>query len=225
MESDPLFKFSKGSKIRKTGYKYPRYIDDKDFGHAVDTLILELNAFANPHPVKKMKIQSYIADFLNKNNDKEAVAKYELEPFSVYVLDVSRTFTEKILSLARISDIDDENLSETKAKIRHFYDIHKIIDSGILKDFLAGDEFAKTLELVLQDDFSNPEFKDDWKDGVLKDVKLFKNMEAILTQLESTFNQDFKTLLYRPEAEKFEDIKKSFRHLVGHIPDVRVLNK
>jgi predicted nucleotidyltransferase component of viral defense system len=222
IESDPQFKSSKGSKIRKTGYKYPRLIDEKDFGHAVDTLILELNAFANPYPVKKMQIQSYIADFLNKNNDKESVHAYELEPFSVYVLDVSRTFAEKVLSLARVSDIDDEKLSETKAKIRHFYDIHKIMESGVLKDFLTGEEFTKTLKLVLKDDLSNPEFKDDWKDGALKDVKLFKNMGEILTQLESTFNQDFKTLLYRPEEEKFDAIKKSFSRLVEYLPDIDV---
>ena len=64
LETDISFKTSKGTKIRKTGYKYPRLVDSKDYGHAVETLILELNAFANPHPIKKMKIQSYIADFL-----------------------------------------------------------------------------------------------------------------------------------------------------------------
>ncbi len=222
---DPLFKSSKGSKIRKTGYKYPRYIKDDDFGHAVDTLILELSAFTNPHPVKKMAIQSYVADFLNQKGDKKNVQKYDLGPFSIFVLDVSRTFTEKVLSLARISDIDNEKLSQTKSKIRHFYDIHKIMESNILDDFLKGEEFSKTLELVLADDFSNSEFKNDWNDGKLKDVKLFKNLEEILRQLDSTFNQEFKTLLYKPETEKFENVKKSFRILLGYIPSIQISKK
>jgi hypothetical protein len=220
LKTDIAFKASKGSKIRKTGYKYPRLVDSTDYGHAVETLILELNTFANPHPVKKMKIQIYIADVLV--NKDEIVKKFELEPFSVFVLDVSRTLTEKILSLARISNIDDEKLSGLKGKIRHFYDIHKIIQSKIVQDFLINEEFKKTLELALEDDFSNPEFRDDWAEGKLLDVKLFKNMEEVLDKMQPTFNQEFKSLLYRPEKEKFEDVRKSFLELKKIIPDIYI---
>ncbi len=220
LETDISFKTSKGTKIRKTGYKYPRMVDASDYGHAVETLILELNAFANPHPIKKMKIQSYIADFLVNKDD--VIKKFELEPFSVFVLDASRTFTEKILSLARISNIDNEKLSDLKGKIRHFYDIHKIIESKIMQDFLTNGEFKKTLELVLKDDFSNPEFRDDWTEGKLLDVKLFKNLEDILEQVQLTFNQEFKTILYQPEKERFEDVKKSFLELKKIIPDIDI---
>lgn len=108
-------------------------MDAKDYGHAVETLILELNAFANPHPVKKMQIQSYIADVLVNKDD--VIKKFGLEPFSMFVLDASRTFTEKVLSLARISNVDDEKLSELKGNRRHFYDIHKIIESKTIQDF------------------------------------------------------------------------------------------
>jgi hypothetical protein len=48
-------------------------------------------------------------------------------------------------------------------------------------------------------------------------------MGEILTQLESTFNQDFKTLLYRPEEEKFDAIKKSFSRLIEYLPDIHIL--
>lgn len=220
LETDISFKASKGSKIRKTGYKYPRLVDSKDYGHAVETLILELNAFANPHPVKKMEIQSYIADVLM--NKHEVIKKFELEPFSVFVLDASRTFTEKVLSLARISNIDDEKSSDLKGKIRHFYDIHKIIESKIIQDFLTNGEFKKTLELVLVDDFSNPEFRDDWTEGKLLDVKLFKNIEEVLGQMELTFNQEFKSILYKPEKEKFKDVINSFLELKKIIPDINI---
>jgi hypothetical protein len=220
LETDITFKDSKGSKIRKTGYKYPRLVDSKDYGHAVETLILELNAFANPHPVKKMKIQSYIADVLANKDD--VIKKFELEPFSVFVLDASRTFTEKVLSLARISNIEDDKSSGLKGKIRHFYDIHKIIESKILQDFLTNGEFQKTLKLVLEDDFSNPEFCNDWQEGKLLDVKLFKNIEEVLGQMELTFNQEFKSILYKPETEKFKDVKKSFLELKKLIPDIDI---
>jgi hypothetical protein len=112
--------------------------------------------------------------------------------------------------------------SETKRKIRHFYDIHKILESGVLTDFLQGDEFLTTLELVLKDDFSNPEFKNDWKEGKLKDVMLFKHMEEVFAHLDVTFSQNFKTLLYRPEVESFEKVKSSFRILLEYIPEINI---
>ena len=220
--ADTEFKSSKGSKIRKTGYKYPRIVDEEDFGHAVDTLILELNAFANPHPINKMKIQSYATDFLESESDFISIAKYELESFEVNVLDATRTFTEKVMSLARICNKDDEKLTETKGKIRHFYDIHKLIESGILKEFLNSIEFQNTINLVLQDDLSNPEFREDWKDGKLLETKLFKNVDNIIDNLKSTYKDNFETLLYKPEAENFLDIKKSFTELVKLIPDIEI---
>ena len=109
-----------------------------------------------------------------------------------------------------------------KGKIRHFYDIHKIIESKIIQDFLTNGEFKKTLELVLVDDFSNPEFRDDWTEGKLLDVKLFKNIEEVLGQMELTFNQEFKSILYKPEKEKFKDVINSFLELKKIIPDINI---
>ncbi|MGB0453421.1 MAG: hypothetical protein ACPGJV_06875 [Bacteriovoracaceae bacterium] len=44
--------------MRKTGYIYPKKRDGNyEFGHATDTLISELNAFANPSPVIKKRIE------------------------------------------------------------------------------------------------------------------------------------------------------------------------
>lgn len=220
--TDANFKSSKGSKIRKTGYKYPRLVDEEDFGHAVDTLILELNAFANPHPVEKMKIQSYATDFLEAVGDIETISKYELGSFEVNVLDVARTFTEKVMSVARICNIDDDKLTGTKGKIRHFYDIHKLIESGVINDFLNSSKFKETINLVLEDDLSNPEFKEDWKEGKLLETKLFKNVDEVIDSLKSTYKNDFETLLYKPETENFLDIKKSFQNLIKLIPDIDI---
>ena len=136
------------------------------------------------------KIEVIIAAIHN-----DVIKKFGLEPFSVFVLDASRTFTEKVLSLARISNIDDENLSELKGKIRHFYDIHKIIESKTIQDFLINGEFKKTLELVLNEDFSNPEFRGDWTDGKLLDVKLFKNIDDEFEFIDLQYKyMDFKKI-------------------------------
>ncbi len=172
LETAKDFRPSKGSKIRKTGYTYPKILESYDYGHINESLIVELNAFANPSPIVKLPIESYIAKALLLQKRHDVISEYELGPFDLNILNVSRTFTEKVLSLARISINDDATFSNLQQKIRHFYDIHQILASGTLKDFLGSVKFKDTVDLVIKDDLSNPEFKDDWRTGALKDVTL-----------------------------------------------------
>lgn len=41
---------SKGSKYRKTLYRYPRSVDGAEFGQASPELMIEVNAFTRPEP-------------------------------------------------------------------------------------------------------------------------------------------------------------------------------
>ncbi len=186
---DKNFQYSKGSRIRKTGYRYPRLVNEEDFGHAVDTLILEING------------------------DHSTVSDYCLEGFELNVLDVSRTFTEKLMGLIRVSSIEDHQYIELKKRIRHFYDIHKIIESGIIKNFLESPNFQKTVDLVLEDEVQNQDFQKFWVQGKMIDTNFFDQLEEILEALKSTYKESFESLLFRPENEKFLNLKKSFNEL------------
>ena len=98
---------SKGSKFRKTLYDYPRIVPSDEFGQANERLLIEINSFANPHPYIEMPIQSVIADFYVQADDKNALDTYQLNSFTINVLGLERTFTEKILSLVRASYADN----------------------------------------------------------------------------------------------------------------------
>jgi len=220
---DDSFKESKGSKMRKTGYTYPKKLDgDYDFGHATDTLILELNAFANPSPVIKKSIQTYIAKFFKETEKEDFIPQYGLESFEVNVLNINRTFVEKVLSLARLSISDDESYSNIKSKVRHFYDIHKLMRTSEVQGFISSSEYESMLNLALADDLSNPEFKDSWTGCNLSQVRLFTDLDNVLSNIESIFNNDFKSLLYGDEDINFEELKKTFAELVKVIPAIEV---
>lgn len=221
LKEDAGFEHSKGSKIRKIGYEYPKRLGEYEFGHATKTLILELNAFANPSPVIKKPIETYIAKFFRETNG-SFIEEYGLHPFEVSVLNTSRTFVEKVLSLARISIDDDESFSSLKKKVRHFYDIHKLYETEEIQKFIKDQELENMLKLALDDDLSNPEFKDSWEGCSLSEVKLFSDMENVFTNIESTFEGDFKSLLYGDEKVSITDVKNSFSALLKILPVIEV---
>ena len=113
LKVDDKYAESKGSKIRKTGHIYPRtlshYGDFQDVS-AGDTLVLELNAFANSETNLIKSIETYIAEYL-RGFDEKLIVEYGLKSFQVKVISVDKTFVEKVLCLARIS-IEENGFSE-----------------------------------------------------------------------------------------------------------------
>ncbi len=150
---------SKGSKFRKTAHAYPRLVKVNDFGHAYDHLILEINSFANPTPFKKMKISSMLAQFM-RSVDEKMITEYEMQDFEVNVLDIKRTFAEKVMGLVR-AGYESNPLEALKGRIRHIYDLHQLLSTKEIETFLHGD-FKSMMAAVKEDDRKNREFQGDW---------------------------------------------------------------
>lgn len=219
--SDPFtvdadFKSSKGSKFRKTGYRYPRIVEASDYGHATDRIILEINSFANPSPCRLIKIQSYVGEFLSLKNQ-DTVKTFELAPFEVLVLNIERTFVEKLMGLARISIIDDSEWTELKSRIRHFYDIFKLLDSGKINTFIESLDFEAMVNDVRSDDCEFEEFKSHWGSNKLIETPLFTRKKDIFEKIENTFANDLSSLLTAGEKTQFSDIVKVFKTIEKHI--------
>jgi hypothetical protein len=69
--------------------------------------LIEINTYANPYPYIKHDISSFITDYLIVINRQDLIEQYELEPFSINVLDKRRTIVEKLVSLIRFSFEED----------------------------------------------------------------------------------------------------------------------
>ncbi len=122
---------SKGSyHYHKAYYSYPRAIDTLQVGAIkAGQLLVEINSFANPYPFQKCKRQSFLTEFLQKTGNENLIEEYDMQPFEVNVLDRRRTLTEKLVSLLRCS-LADNYMSELTAKIRHFYDLHFLLNDA-----------------------------------------------------------------------------------------------
>ncbi|MGB1204134.1 MAG: nucleotidyl transferase AbiEii/AbiGii toxin family protein [Chitinophagales bacterium] len=194
---------SKGSKFRKTVHQYHKVSENILFGQASDKLLVEINAFAIPHPNEARKIETYIAQFLRETNNEKIISQYQLETIEVLCLNIERTFTEKIMGLIRASYYDNP-INELKQKIRHIYDIERMLSIENIKVFLASEAFFEMLEKVKHDDASNHEFGGDWLTKKWHQCILFSNIVNTWQKLKHTYLNEFATLVYGdlPDSEE-----------------------
>jgi predicted nucleotidyltransferase component of viral defense system len=186
---------SKGSKFRKTVFEYPKITEGGNFGQAKDKLLVEINSFANPHPYSDMPVQSMIADYLIQTGRKDIVESYNLKSFTINVLGLERTLTEKILSLVRAS-YSENPMGEFTARVRHIYDLHFILSKENMREFVASKNFKKTIQDVLADDESNSQFQGEWTKKPLHESLFFSDWKNVWKQLQGVYSNEFRALVF-----------------------------
>lgn len=184
---------SKGSRIRKTVYEYPKLMEG-EFGQASQELLLEINTFADPEPFTIMVLQTLIADYLIELGKLEFVDQFNLSSFELPILNIERTLCEKIMGLIKASRSEDY-IQELKTKIRHIYDICMILRLDEYNSYIESDEFLTLLNIVKETDLKQAG-SGLWLDQPFNDVALFKNEKSVWGQLTSEFNGTFADMVY-----------------------------
>ena len=106
--------------------------------------------------------------------------------------------------------------------MRHFYDIHQLLKTPEVKKLMGSDLLVNRFRDVLYSDLNNPEFENSWSVNLLKEVPLFKNLDIVFANLEDSFENHFKNILYDDENILWEDVKDSFKILSKIIPDIKI---
>ncbi|SMB81060.1 Domain of unknown function DUF1814 [Hymenobacter roseosalivarius DSM 11622] len=186
----------RGSHFRKTLHQFPATAAPTSGGQVrPGAVLLEINAFARPHPSQWRPVQFYAGQFLTQRGEHELVAQHGLAPFEVLVLALERTLVEKILAFVRAGYAPD-SLGELQAKIRHAYDLYQLFQQPALQAFLAGPEFDALLAEARADDARNQEFQGDWATRPLAEAQLFADEGRTWQQLVSTYQGVFRQLVY-----------------------------
>jgi len=187
-KNHPNFKDSK--EYKKRIYTYSKLNQSDNYGHATDELILELNFFFSPSPIKIMKINSYIYDFLNDNGHHDEIKEFNLDPFELNLLCTTRTFFEKLLSLYRAAHKSEDIL---KGRIRHLYDLYMLAnkDQDVIK-ILKDDKLLKiNIEHTIGDEKLHEMFGD-IKDFLPLHESIFSiNLELYKEMLEDEYTENF----------------------------------
>lgn len=205
----------KSGDYRNVEYKYPSMFEEVSIDELNPSIKIETVTFLTPNPYEKRPVKSMIYDYLNETERAEFIGKYQLEPFELNVLSIKRTLLDKIVSLVRMSYLED--LSELSTKTRHLYDLHLTYDA--VKDFyLDKIELSRVINLVRQDE-ENSRFKDQYPHKKRwSDAPIFKLIEEGL--LKESYIEKFGKEFVYGELPDYDEIISSFRKIKSHLVSV-----
>ena len=175
-----------------------------------DSIKLEIGSKVQPEPASKKTVKTYIHEYLEKQGLTSAINEYGLKPVEVYVLDVERTFVDKVYAVRRHAIC-----GTLEPKVRHVYDVTRLFAISEIQTLLSNRkelkrlvELTKESSLAYADKRLLPEYYDpqgvfgfdDWKD------KLDDRVKGIYESLHLE-------LLYTDEKQDFELALETFQKI------------
>lgn len=179
---------------RKTAHEYQKVIPG-ELGQVRDKVIVEATWLGHYEPHTVASIHSFLYEMMMTAGQEEIIAQYQLHPFEVRVLSLERTLCEKIMSLVRFS-YDEDPIQALRMKIRHTYDLHKLLSHQALLQFFESTEFDAMLNRVGNDDVESYKNDNDWLYHHPKEAVVFSQVENVWPQIEETYAVDFRRLVY-----------------------------
>ena len=177
------------------------------YGDKSNRVKLEIGSSIRPDPYSKKTLKTYIQEFLEEHDGEEDIARYELEEISLNVLNIERTFVDKLMSVKRhaICGTIDK-------KVRHIYDVTRLFELQEIKDFLEDkDELKRLIEITKNTDSYYLEKRNISKDYDPTGAYDFASWKHYLDeQIRSTYENLHKDLLYTYEQQNFEDALNAF---------------
>lgn len=111
------------------------WFDNKD-----NKVKLEIGSSVRPDPYSKKSFKTYIQEFLETHNGKDDIKRFELESVELNVLNVERTFVDKLMSVKRHAIC-----GTLGNKVRHIYDVTRLYILPEVQAFLNDTEELKSL--------------------------------------------------------------------------------
>lgn len=206
---------SKGSMFRKSVFEYPSSISGILIGNTARRIIVEINSFANPYPYEKQEISSFITEFLLDTNQQETIKTYNLQGFSLNVLDKRRTMIEKLVSLVRFS-FSENPTQAIQSKIRHFYDLYYLALDAECTEYIRTDQFKTDFSELLEHDKAAFDTPDGWRMKNIMESPLIVSLPALWESLRATYQNELAQLTFT-EIPNEKEIFASFEKLINNL--------
>ncbi len=172
------------------------------FGNRDNKIKLEIGSSIRPDPYRKMGLKTYIQEYLERNNYSDAVKQYELEEIKINVLDITRTFVDKLMAVKRhaiCGTLDD--------KVRHIYDIERLYALPEIQLFLRNNtELKRLMHITKETDsfyLSRRNITIEYNPGGAYDFLSWKHLftDTVRTNYESLHEN----LLYTTKKQSFDN--------------------
>jgi len=180
--------------IRKTAHGYEKLFGD-NYIQVRDVIVLESTWLGHFEPSRTGSIVSFVGNMMLKGEQTAMAKENGLLPFEVRVLEPTRTMCEKIMSLVRFS-YGERALENLKKKVRHTYDLHKLLLQKELTEFLHSSEFDDMLLKVANDDVLSYRNNNGWLIYHPNKAIIFADLENVWSELKAVYNGDFRSLVF-----------------------------
>jgi len=186
---------SKGSRFYKAIYQYQNLVGLTSSAVKTGQLLIEINTYANPYTYINREISSFLSDYLIAINRNDLIEQYDLNPFSIKVLDIRRTLIEKMVSLLRFS-FETDVVKALSTKIRYFYDLYYLANDKECAEYLQSSEFKKDLSELLIHDQQEFDIPEGWQTKTIKESPLFKEFSTLWTILSVVCQNELTPLAF-----------------------------
>lgn len=185
---------NKKGMIRKTAHEFPKLGFTGVYGQVRQQIILESTWLGRPEPYERKTVHSYIGEMMESTGREDLQDQYNMHPFYVQVLTVERTLCEKIMSLVRFS-FTEHPYTDLSNKIRHVYDLNRMLTNKKIKAFLEGTEFESMLNMVGQDDITSFKNNNQWLANHPATAIVFNQSEGTWQEIKGAYQANFRDLV------------------------------
>lgn len=116
------------------------------FGERTNRIKLEIGSSIRPDPYSRKTLKTYIQEFLENHDGLDDINRYELCEVTLNVLNIERTFVDKLMSVKRHAIC-----GTIHKKVRHIYDVTRLFLLPEITAFLAEENELKRLIRITKD--------------------------------------------------------------------------
>lgn len=180
------------------------------FGDKRNRVKLEIGSSVRPDPYSKKTLKTYIQEFLEEHDGAEDIAKYELQEVTLNVLNIERTFVDKLMSVKRHAIC-----GTIEKKVRHIYDVARLLALPEIQAFLEEkDELKRLIDITKQTDSYYLEKRNISEEYDPIGGYDFDSWKLYLNgRVRSTYENLHKELLYTDKQQSFDDALGAFAEI------------
>lgn len=180
------------------------------FGDKANRIKLEIGSSVRPDPYSKKTLKTYIQEFLEERGGEDDIVKYDLQAVTLNVLNIERTFVDKLMSVKRHAICGN-----IEAKVRHIYDVTRLFALPEIKEFLEDkDELKRLIELTKRTDsyyLEKRNISKEYDPTGTYDFDAWKHHLTVRVRL--VYESLHKELLYTDEKQSFDDALSAFEKI------------
>ena len=186
------------------------YVWFSDEHRDIERVKLEIGSSVRPHPYSKKVLKSYVHEHLDAIKAFDAIREYQLVPVEVNVLDIERTFVDKLLSVKRHAIC-----GTLPGKVRHIYDVVQLFKMPEIQKFLQEhSELKEIIRLTKETDSEYLNKRDIPEEyNPLEKYDFEKWMDRFNGLIKSNYETLHLNLLYTDDKQNFDEAIEVFKKI------------